>query len=394
MIYVVYTINYKGKEVLTMILIKNGEIYSPEYIGKKDLLICGNKIEYVGDKIEINQTNLPLEIIDASNKLIFPGFIDSHVHILGGGGEGGFKTRTPEINVKDIVEGGVTTVVGCLGTDGVTRDMRGLIAKSRALEEEGISSYVYTGSYKIPPKPLMSSIEEDIILIDKIIGVGEIALSDHRGSQPSLEKFIELASEARRGGILSGKAGILNIHLGDGKDKLKYLRKAVENTEIPITQFLPTHINRNEELFNEGIEYAKCGGRIDLTTSTTPQFLKEGEVKCSRGLRRLLDSGVDIKNITFSSDAQGSLPIFNNLGEYIGTGIGKVSSLYNEVRDAIVEENIDVETAIKVITSNAADILKLQKKGRIRKGNHGDLVVVNKEDLKINRVIAKGEILL
>lgn len=377
-----------------MIIIKNIEVYSPEYLGVKDLLICGNKIEYIGDKIELVEKQLPIKIIDGTNKILFPGFIDSHVHILGGGGEGGFKTRTPEINVKDIVEGGVTTVVGCLGTDGITRDMRGLIAKARALEEEGISSYVYTGSYRIPPKPLMSSIEEDIILIDKIIGVGEVALSDHRGSQPSLEKFIELAVEARRGGILSGKAGILNIHLGDGKDKLKYLREAVENTEIPITQFLPTHINRNEELFIEGIEYAKCGGRIDLTTSTTHKFLDEGEVKCSRGLKRLLDSGVDIKNITFSSDAQGSLPMFNDLGEYIGTGVGKVSSLYNEVKEAILQENIDIETAIRVITSNVADALKLDKKGRIRVGYHGDLVIVNKEDLKITNVIAKGEIVL
>ncbi len=376
-----------------MILIKDAEIYSPEYLGVKDLLICGNKIEYIGDKIEISEKQVPIEIIDGTNKILFPGFIDSHVHILGGGGEGGFKFRTPEINVKDIIEGGVTTVVGCLGTDGITRDIRGLIAKARGLEEEGISTYVYTGSYKIPVKPLMSSIEEDIILIDKIIGVGEVALSDHRGSQPSLERFIELASEARRGGILSGKAGIVNIHLGDGREGLKYLREAVENTEIPITQFLPTHINRNEKLFNEGIEYGKLGGRIDLTTSTTPQFLAEGEVKCSRGLKRILDRGVDIKNITFSSDAQGSLPIFNDLGECIGSGVGKVSSMYNEVRDAILQENIDINKAIKVITSNVADILKLNKKGRIRNGNDADIVIINKEDLKINNVIAKGKII-
>lgn len=375
-----------------MILILNGEVYSPEYIGKKDLLICGNKIEYIGDKIDFSESKLPLKIIDASNKLVFPGFIDSHVHILGGGGEGGFKTRTPEINIEDIVKGGVTTLVGCLGTDGITRNMKGLITKAKALEEQGITTYVYTGSYKIPPEPLMDSIEEDIILIDKIIGVGEVALSDHRGSQPSLEKFIELASEARRGGILAGKAGILNIHLGDGKDKLRIIRETVENTEIPINQFLPTHINRNEELFKEGLEYAKQGGRIDLTTSTIPKFIEEGEVKCSKGLKILLDAGIDIKNITFSSDAQGSLPIFNEEGEYVGMDMGRVSSLYNEICDAVLNYGVPIEIALRVITSNVADALKLNKKGRIRIGNHGDIVIVNKEDLKINNVIAKGEI--
>lgn len=375
-----------------MFLIKNAEIYSPEYLGKKDLFICGNKIEYIGEKIELSKEKLPIEIIDASNKLVLPGFIDSHVHILGGGGEGGFKTRTSEINIEEIVSAGVTTIVGCLGTDGITRNMKSLLAKAKALEEEGVSTYIYTGSYKIPPKPLMESIEEDIILIDKIIGVGEVALADHRGSQPSIEKLIELASEARRAGILSNKAGVINIHMGDGKDKLNYLREIVNKTEIPVTQFNPTHINRNEELFCEGIEYAKAGGKIDLTTSTTAKFLKEGEVKCSKGLRRLLEAGVPIENISFSSDAQGSLPMFNDKGEYIGNGVGKISSLFKEVRDAILEENVEISTAIKVITSNPASNLKLHEKGRIKEGVQGDVVIVNKEDLRIDKVIAKGVI--
>lgn len=376
-----------------MILIKNGEVYSPEYLGEKDLFICGNKIEYIVDKIQLPK-ELPVKIIDAANKLVFPGFIDSHVHILGGGGEGGFRTRTPEISYEEIVRAGVTTVVGCLGTDGITRDMRGLLAKAKALEEEGISTYLYTGSYKIPPKHLMNSIEEDIMLVDKIIGVGEVALSDHRGSQPPIEKVIELASEARRAGILSNKAGIINIHLGDGKEKLGYLNRIVRETEIPITQFITTHINRNEELFNEGMEYAKSGGRIDLTTSTTTKFLMEGEVKCSRGLKRLLQNNVPIENISFSSDAQGSLPMFNEAGEFTGNGIGSISTLFKEVKDAILEENVDIETAIKVITSNPASSLKLREKGKIEEGKDGDIVILDKESLEITNVIAMGKIVI
>ena len=71
-----------------------------------------------------------------------PGFIDGHVHMTGGGGEGGYATRTPELSLSDAIRGGVTTIVGCLGTDGVTRSLAALLAKARALDEEGISTFI------------------------------------------------------------------------------------------------------------------------------------------------------------------------------------------------------------------------------------------------------------
>ena len=69
---------------------------------------------------------------------------------IGGGGEGGFSTRTPEATLSDLTTAGVTTVVGTLGTDGIARDMNALLAKARGLEEEGITTYIYTGSYRLP----------------------------------------------------------------------------------------------------------------------------------------------------------------------------------------------------------------------------------------------------
>lgn len=375
-------------------LIKNGEVYAPNYLGRKDILIVGDKIGHILDKIEPPANFVDIKIIDAEGKIIVPGFIDSHVHISGGGGEGSFKTRTPEIQLSDIISGGVTTVVGCLGTDGTTRSVENLVAKARGLEEEGISTYTYTGSYQVPVRTITGSVRDDIILIDKIIGAGEIALSDHRSSQPTLEDVAKLAAESRVGGILSGKAGIVNIHMGDGERKLDYLKNIVDTTEIPITQFLPTHINRNEELFKAGIDYAKQGGFVDLTTSTTEKFLEEGEIKCSRGLKIMIDEGVDIGNITFSSDGQGSLPFFNKKGELLGLKIGKVVSLFEEVRDAVKKENIELAKAIRVITSNPADILKLKGKGYIREGYDGDIVMLEKDSLEIDTVIAMGEVMV
>lgn len=375
-------------------LIKNGEIYAPHSLGKKDLLIIDRKIGCIADEIDVPENFAPVKVIDAEGKYIVPGFIDAHVHITGGGGEGSYRTRTPELQLTDATLAGVTTIVGVLGTDGTTRTMTNLIAKARALEEEGITCYVHTGSYQVPLKTLTGKIEDDIILIDKVIGAGEVAIADHRSSQPTAEEMAKIASAARIGGLLSGKSGIVNVHVGDSYNHLKVIEEVIEKTDIPIRQFYPTHINRNHHLFEEGIRFAKKGGYVDFTTSSIPKFFDEGEVKPSIGLRRMLDQQIDISQITFTSDAQGSLPDFDEFGELLGLKIGKVSTLYDEVRDAIVQEGIPLEIALRVITQNPAAILKLPCKGMVTEGKDADLVLLDKETLAIKDVFAMGKMMV
>ncbi|WP_137789938.1 beta-aspartyl-peptidase [Bacillus sp. E(2018)] len=374
-------------------LIKGGEVYAPHYLGKKDILLAAGKIASISENIEWPAPALDIHIIDATGKIVAPGFIDGHVHITGGGGEGGYKTRTPEIYLSDVTKAGVTTIVGVIGTDGIARTMTSLIAKAKALKEEGISCFVHTGSYQVPVKTLTGNIETDIMMVDEIIGVGEIAISDHRSSQPLAPELARLASQARVGGMLSGKAGVVNIHLGDSKRMLSLIEEVVETTDLPLSQFYPTHINRNSYLFEAGIEFAKKGGIVDFTTSTTKQFLEEGEVKCSIGLKRMLDAGVAIEQITFTSDAQGSLPAFNEFGEFTGLRIGRVNSLFGEVRDAVQTEGVPLHEALQTITSNPARVLKLKQKGRLQEGLDADLVLLNK-DLSIDSVIANGQVMV
>ncbi|MBU5436898.1 beta-aspartyl-peptidase [Tissierella sp. MSJ-40] len=376
-------------------IIKEVKVYAPEYLGIKDVVLVGNKICSIGDNLEVTQNNaVAVDIIHGKGKILTPGFIDNHVHIIGGGGEGGFRTRTPEIKLTDITTAGITTVVGCLGTDGITRNMMSLLAKARSLEEDGITTFIYSGSYRIPVTTITGDVSKDLIAIDKVIGVGEIAISDHRSSQPTIDELKKLAADARVSGILSGKAGIVNIHVGDGDSMIDVLTEIVENTEIPYTQFIPTHMNRNARLFEAAIKYAKSGGFIDFTTSSDPVFWEEGEVKVSKGLKKCYEAGVSENNITLSSDGQGSLPMFNENKEFAGLQVGKVSSLFEEIRDAVIDENLPLEKVLKTVTSNPATLLKLNGKGRIKEGYDADVVLLNEKDLTIHTVIAKGQIVV
>lgn len=379
-----------------MKLIRQIEVYAPDYLGKLDVLLAGNKIIALEENITGGYSELEVEEISGEGKLLTPGFIDCHFHILGGGGEGGFQNRTPEVTLSQLTSAGVTTVVGCLGTDGEGRDMTALISKAKGLEAEGITTFVYEGSYRLPVKTVTDSIIKDFLTIDKIIGIGEIAVSDHRSSQPTFEEFARATADARVGGMLSGKAGIVNVHLGGGTRKLELLKKVVEETEIPISQFLPTHANRTQELLDACIEFAKNGGTIDFTASEDPDFWEktDGEVRFSKALKQLLDAGVALDNFTMTSDGQGSLPYFDENNHFIGMGVGSAKSLLVGIKEAVQKENIPLEIALRAITTNPARILKLEGKGQIQVGNDADLCILDKETLTIDSVIAKGQIMV
>ncbi|MGL4452906.1 MAG: beta-aspartyl-peptidase [Sarcina sp.] len=372
-------------------IIKGAQVYAPEYLGVNDVVIANNKIAGIYEELDIPIDFLDIDVIPAMGKILVPGFVDSHVHIIGGGGEGSFKTRTPEISISSLIESGITTVVGCIGTDSVCRDMRTLIAKVYALEEEGMTAYCYTGSYEFPiRKVLTHSVKEDLVLVEKIIGVGEIALSDHRSSQGTYQDFLTVVSDARVGGLLSGKGGVVNVHLGDGARMMGYIFEMIENSEIPADQLLPTHVNRSTKLMQEGLKLIEKGGYVDLTTSSNPDFLDEDEFRAGEGLKYLLDKGANINQITFSSDGNGSMPVFDEKGNLKGLGIGLVSTLLREVKYAI-SRGVKFEDALKVITANPARILGLKQKGKIEVGMDADIVILEKETLNVDAVLVKGK---
>ncbi len=376
-----------------MLLLKNGTVYAPTHMGRLDLLIAGDKIALLGPGLIIPKLYLS-ETIDLKGKWVFPGLIDPHIHIAGAGGEGGPGSRTEGLKLEQIVNAGITTVVGCLGTDGFTRSVESVLMKAKALRAQGLSAWIYTGSYQIPPPTISGSISRDIALIDEVIGVGEVALADHRSSMPDLNAFLSVLQQARIGGMIGGKSGIVNIHIGDYGEPFDIIEQALGIPGINVGQMLPTHCNRSRAVFNQAIRYA-ARGYIDLTSSSYPYF-PDVEIKPSQAWEELLEAGVSPDAITFSSDAGGSLPSFDQEGRCIGLAEGAPESLLSELIDMISlkpGEPAWVEKTLATITRNTASRLKLGTKGTLKEGASADLLVLD-QSMSLQLLVANGKILM
>ncbi|HEY6189146.1 MAG TPA: amidohydrolase family protein [Pyrinomonadaceae bacterium] len=348
-------------------LIENGEIYAPAPLGCRDVLILNDRIAKIGevDRRALRALGLELQIIGASDCIITPGLIDPHQHLLGGSGERGFSTQTPEILASELASAGITTVVGCLGVDTTTKTMAALLAKAKGLNEEGLTAYIWSGGYNVPPTTLMSGVREDILFISEVIGAGEIAIADARATARDPLELSKLIRDAYVGGLLSRKCGVTHFHVGDEKSRLKLLRTLIDDFEVNPALIYPTHVERNEELMREAIELAGRGSYVDIDTV---------EQDLPKWLRFYLDNGGDPARLTISSDASVNSP----------------QSLFEQVRSCVLEHDFPLEQALALVTTNTAAVLKLADKGRIEVGCQADALVLRRGSLEIKDVIARG----
>lgn len=370
-------------------LIRNADVYAPAHLGKKDVLVIADKVVRIADKIEGYEGMPEVEVFDFSGKKLLPGYIDMHMHITGGGGEQGPASRVPESMLSQITSCGITTVLGLLGTDGVTRSVENLVAKARALTEEGITAYCLTGAYGIPSPTITGSIEKDIMMVPPIIGT-KIAVSDHRSSNPQGPELIEVATATRRGGLLANVAGLVTMHMGSGVGKLDPLFYALDHSDVPAKNFLPTHMLRTRELMEEGAKLVRRGGYFDMTAGSTDEDM---EIGAEQIMEILSWEGMSTDHLTMSSDAFGSQPKFNENGDCIGLTYCSPKYLHLTIK-SLVRRGLPLEEAIKLLTSTPAELLgKTGVKGCVAVGADADLLVLD-ENLDIDALFAKGQVAL
>jgi beta-aspartyl-dipeptidase (metallo-type) len=366
-------------------LLTNAQVFAPEDLGVRHVLIGGGRILAVSEG-KAGLAAAHTTEFDLEGRRLIPGFIDGHAHVTGGGGESGFSTRVPPVPLGQFTCAGVTSVVGVLGTDDTTRDTRSLLAQTRALREEGLGAWCHTGGYHVPPVTLTGSVRDDIVYLDPVIGVGELALSDHRSSQPTRDELLRIASDTHVAGMISGKAGIVHLHLGDGQRGLDLVRQALQLSELPARVFNPTHVNRRKALFEEAIALAREGSTVDITAF--PVAEDEDAWAADVALLKYLEAGAPADRVTISSDGGGCLPVFNEQGEMLQMDIGRPASLI-ETLQALLGKGSALEQVLPAFTSNVAAILRLHDRGRIRDGDAADLIVLDDQN-EISDVMIAG----
>lgn len=369
-------------------LLKNANLFAPQALGVVDILMAGEQIAAIEPALSI--TGLPgLVTLDLAGQTVVPGLVDGHVHLIGGGGEGGFATRTPEVTMSKLTTAGVTTVAGLLGTDCVTRHNATLYAKTKGLNAEGITAVMFTGGYTVPSPTITQSIQDDIVFLDTVVGL-KLAISDHRSSCPSLDELARMVSDARVAGMVGKKCGRVVVHLGGAPEGLAPLKALLEMTDIPISQFIPTHINRKAFLFEQALDWAKQGGFIDITSGINPDIGAKGAIKPSSAFVRCLRAGLDLKRVCISSDGNGSLPLFDDQGAMVGLGVSGFSSLLETLRELVLHEGIALSDALMPFTQAPAYALGLDHcKGRIAEGMSADLLVLD-DNLMLKHTFARG----
>ena len=369
-----------------MDLLLNADVYAPERLGHQHLLVAGERIVWMGAIPPELDASLGVRVIDLEGARLAPGFVDAHVHLSGGGGETGYASRVPALTLSALTRAGVTTAVGLLGTDDTVRSTAELLVHARALRALGITSYCWTGGYHVPPTTLTGSVRNDIVHVDLILGVGELALSDHRSSQPALEELLRIAADAHVAGLMTGKAGVVHLHLGDGERGLALVRESLDCSELPARVFHPTHVNRRRALLDEAFALTARGCTIDV--SAFPPDDDPDVVDADEALARYLAAGHPPAQITVSSDGGGCLPRFDASGLPTGMDVATPATL-GETLVRLLGRDVPLERALPAFTSNPAALLRLAHKGRVAVGADADLIVLDATG-HITDVMARG----
>jgi dihydroorotase len=383
-----------------MLLIKNGHVIDPHsrLDKKSDILIKNKKIADIKEKISSDGK----KTIDASDKIIAPGFIDMHVHLRDPGQE---HKETIETGSKAAAKGGFTSIA-CMPNTVPVNDNSGTT-------EYIISEAKKRASVNIFPIAAVSMDQKGELLTEMadLIKSGAIAFSDDGypvSNSQLMRRCLEYARELNTLIIehcedldLSSK-GVMNEGYHSYLLGLQGIPDYSETVMVARNIILAQKTNSRLHLAHmstkgsvELIKTAKNKG-LKITSEVTPHHLflddsllsgYDTNLKVNPPIRTKQDNKSLIKAViqgiidVFASDHAPHTPdekeVEFNKAPF---GINGLETAVSLILDKLVNKNIiSLNRLIEMYSCNPAKILGLGNKGKIEIGADADLTIIDTE---------------
>lgn len=379
---------------MTTTLLTGGTVFAPDELGTADILSVSGGIASISAPGALAPDAVSdilgdVSIIDCTGSLVMPGLVDSHLHILGGGGGQGFDTRIPELPADAILEAGITTCVGMPGVDTISKPPTALLARAAALNQQGVRAVAMAGGFHWPAPTVTGDLFRDLYALPQLVGV-KVALGERIATAPGVAELARLLSELEWLAGATGRAALLHAHLGTRNSAAVLIREALHHSGAAPERVHLTHANYTRDTLAAAIELGGLGCLIDVNPLLNPDRVA-GSVDPVDAVRQLLDAGIPVERLTLSTDGNASVPRVTPSGtrETFSYQLG----LLGTVRDLVASGVVGVASAISLVTRNPARALRLNPVGTLAVDAPADLLVTD-SGFSVRHVISGGELVV
>lgn len=392
-----------------MILIKNGKVIDPiaKRIQKTDILIDQERILKIGSGLEMS-ISIPSEvqIIDAKNLYVSPGFIDLHVHLREPGFEfketiytgsracakGGYTTvfcmpnTKPALDhvevierLKDILKR--DSVIDIIPVGAITLNIEGeTLSNHSELVNAGVKALSDDGRTTMNPKLMRKTFENSKRLNIPIFTHSE----DHDITKAYIHQPFPVEAETniiqRDIDLCELEDGILHVSHVSSNDAIQMIKSAKSKGLKVTCEVAPHHFALNEELVDMTSPMSKVNPpiRSKLDQIALLNAIKEGVVDV-------------IATDHAPHDTESKMVPYKNAS----FGISGIESAFTVSYTTLVHKGwIDLIKLIEMLTYRPATIGQLSEVGILKEGYYADITIFELEqDVKVQseKFISKGK---
>ncbi|MGM0507587.1 MAG: dihydroorotase [Fusobacteriota bacterium] len=391
-----------------MLLLKNGLIVDPEndLQGKMDILIKKGKIVEISENIEKTKE---MQEYDLAGKVIFPGFIDMHVHLREPGQE--YK-ETIETGLKAALAGGFTGVAPMPNTNPICdnqvmveylknkeRDLDlariypiGAITKGEnghelaeigkmhtsgivGISDDGVpveNSLLTRKAFEYIKKfdlPMISHSEDRSLSKNGVMNEGVYSIRLGLKGIPNEAEAVIVSRDIL---LCESRQSRLHIAHASTKESLRIIKDAKARGVDVTVEVTPHHFSlTDKEVFDQG---------YDTGTKVNPPLRDQEDMEYL--IARIEDGTVDIISTDHAPHSKVDKVVDYDAAPF---GISGLETAVGLVSDELVNNDvIDLKRMAELLSINPRKIFRIKDKG-IKEGKIADLSIVDfKKEWTVN----------